>query len=245
MNQQLHRQLVSGSRSGPVASVARFGLRLLSWPYAAAVTLRNICYDRGWFKSDHVAPVVISIGNITAGGTGKTPLVLWLSKMLAEKGLAFVILTRGYKSGKYRLSDEPAILAGAAGRAKVIVNPDRVAAAKEAIEKFNAEVVLMDDGFQHRRLRRDLDIVAIDATCPFGYGRLLPGGLLREPATALKRAQAAVITRCDQVDSDQVEQIKKKLLPRRFTSRFAPSRRPGSTLSWGSLKRGRCSPFAG
>jgi tetraacyldisaccharide 4'-kinase len=93
----------------------------------------------------------------------------------------------------------------------VIVNPDRVAGAEEAIGKHGAEVLLMDDGFQHRRLARDLDIVTIDATAPFGYGHLLPAGLLREPVSGLRRAQAVVLTRCDQVPPQALEAIEQRL----------------------------------
>jgi len=107
--------------------------------------------------------------------------------------------------------DEPAILAESCPEVKVIVNPDRVAGAIEAISKFGAEVLIMDDGFQHRGLARDLDIVAIDGTQPFGYGRMLPAGLLREPIASLKRAGAVVITRCDQVTETELSEIEKKL----------------------------------
>jgi len=94
---------------------------------------------------------------------------------------------------------------------RIAVNPDRVAGATEAIDKHAAKVLIMDDGFQHRRLARDLDIAAIDATQPFGYGKMLPAGLLREPVSSLKRAGAAVITRCDQIDGAELNKLEKKL----------------------------------
>jgi len=127
------------------------------------------------------------------------------------------ILTRGYKATKnsklktQNYSDEPAILTESCPGAKVIVNPDRVAGAAEAVSKFGANTLIMDDGFQHRRLARDLDIIAIDATRPFGYGKMLPAGLLREPVASLKRADAIVITRCDQITETELSQIEKKL----------------------------------
>jgi tetraacyldisaccharide 4'-kinase len=180
------------------------------------------------------------VGNITAGGTGKTPLVVWLYNTINHKSkiknqkCGCAILTRGYKTHlakrknwipafagmtgrdtQYALrnaeTDEPAILAECCPQAKVIVNPDRVAGANEAITKFDAKVLVMDDGFQHRRLHRDLDIVTIDATCPFGYGRMLPAGLLREPITAIKRADAVVITRCDQINETKLRELEEKL----------------------------------
>jgi tetraacyldisaccharide 4'-kinase len=173
--------------------------------------------------------MVFSIGNITVGGTGKTPLVIWLCKFLRQKDFRCAVLTRGYKARRascvmrrakngrntqYDIRntiDEPAILAESCPEAEVIVNPDRVAGAAEAVNKFGAEVLIMDDGFQHRRLARDLDIVTIDGTCPFGYGKVLPAGLLREPVAALKRADVVVITRCDQTANTELTQLEEKL----------------------------------
>jgi len=154
---------------------------------------------------------VISVGNITTGGTGKTPLVVWLCRLLGEKSLKCAVVTRGYKSAKGLVSDEPAILARACPKAKVLVNADRVAAAGRAVNEFAAEVLVMDDGFQHRRLGRDLDIVAIDATRPFGYDRLLPAGLLREPKRAIRRADAVVITHYDQSTATDIELLEKQI----------------------------------
>jgi tetraacyldisaccharide 4'-kinase len=107
--------------------------------------------------------------------------------------------------------DEPGVLAESCPEAKVIIDPDRVAGANEAITEFGAKVLVMDDGFQHRRLHRDLDIITIDATCPFGYDRMLPAGFLREPITALKRADAVVITRCDQINETKLRELEEKL----------------------------------
>lgn len=193
------------------AKVVRLLLRPLSTLYKSAVFLRNLSYDKGWFKIHKTKAAVISVGNITTGGTGKTPLVIWLSNKLTQKGLRTAILTRGYKLKKTKLLDEPAILVGSCPEARVIIDPDRIAAAAEAQKKYGSEVLVMDDGFQHRRLHRDLDIVTIDATEPFGYGRILPSGLLREPISSIKRAHAAVITRCDLVDGAELAQLDEKL----------------------------------
>ena len=230
MNQDDFRKLISGQKAGPGASLLRLLLGIAAGGYSIAVRLRNFLYSKEWLKVHRADAVVISIGNITVGGTGKTPLVVWLCKQIISdskfqiSNSQCVILTRGYKAAQdsrrkthdargktqdYR--DEPAILIESCPEVKVIVNPDRVAGASEAISKFGANTLIMDDGFQHRRLARDLDIIAIDATRPFGYGRMLPAGLLREPVTSLKRTGAVVITRCDQITENELSQIEQKL----------------------------------
>jgi tetraacyldisaccharide 4'-kinase len=157
--------------------------------------------------TDHVP--VISVGNITTGGTGKTPMVVWVVEHLCEAGSRPAILTRGYKSQE-GVSDEAELLKAQTG-VPVIVNSDRVAGAREAIAQ-GADVLVMDDGFQHRRLRRDLDIVLIDATNPFGYGFCLPRGLLREPLSALRDAHAIVITRSDAVFAEDLSKLRARLI---------------------------------
>ncbi len=208
VNQEDYRKLISGQNSSLSASLLRSFLGAAAGGYSAIIRLRNFLYSKKWLKTHLANAIVFSVGNITAGGTGKTPLVIWLcNKITQNYGCA--ILTRGYKAQNY--GDEPAILADSCPDAKVIVNPDRVAAAAEAVNRFGAKVLIMDDGFQHRRLGRDLDIITIDSTSPFGYDKMLPAGLLREPIAALKRAGAAVITRCDQTEEAELSQIEKKL----------------------------------
>jgi len=168
----------------------------------------------------NVDAAILCIGNITTGGTGKTPLVVWLCNLITQnskfktQNCKCAILTRGYKAGAQEskdFKDEIAILAESCPETDIIINPDRVAGAVEAIDKYTANVLIMDDGFQHRRLARDLDIIAIDATQPFGFGKLLPAGLLREPVSSLKRAGAAVITRCDQVPESKLSELEQIL----------------------------------
>ncbi len=209
MNQQVYRSLISGGSTGLSAAVLRFFLQIAATGYSFVVRLRNFLYSKRWLGI-HTADVpVISIGNITAGGTGKTPLVIWICKLMQNKNVPCVILTRGYKARG--TTDEPAVLAENCPQAKVIVNPSRAEAAAEAVDKFGAKVLIMDDGFQHRRLHRDLDIVTIDATCPFGYRKVLPAGLLREPLASLNRADVAVLTRCDQISESEVNRIEQEL----------------------------------
>ncbi len=187
--------------------------------YAAGVVLRNWSYDKGPAKSyaitfaglkttdrSQTTVPVISVGNITVGGTGKTPMVIWLCNFLREKNINCAVLTRGYKASADK-NDEPAMLIKNCPGTAVIINPDRLAGALEAIKRHRAQVLIMDDGFQHRRLHRDIDIVTIDATLPFGYNKMLPAGLLREPVSALKRAHAAILTRCDSVSKDDLTKL--------------------------------------
>lgn len=217
MNQEKYRRLISGKGGNLGAVLLCFLLGTAAQIYSIVVGLRNFLYSKKWLKIHRVNATVISIGNITVGGTGKTPLVIWLCRYLHEKNIPCAILTRGYKTAKdsklktQNYSDEPAILAKACPDAKIVINPDRVAAAAEAVAEFGPKVLIADDAFQHRRLARDLDIVTIDATCPFGYDKILPAGLLREPVTALNRANAVVITRCDQLDRTAVSELERKL----------------------------------
>jgi tetraacyldisaccharide 4'-kinase len=221
MNQDDFHKLISGEKDGPGAVILRLILRLASVCYLIDIQFRNFMYSLGLLKVRHAKATVISIGNITTGGTGKTPLVVWLCKRIISD-YQCAILTRGYKSEAQEhmslsaketghFTDEPAIFAESCPEVKVIVNPDRVAGAEEATIKFGTKVLIMDDGFQHRRLSRDLDIVTLDATEPFGYGRTLPAGLLREPVSSLKRADAVVITRCDEVAENKSSELEEKL----------------------------------
>lgn len=211
MKQETFRKIVSGSDSSVTSQIFRVVLGAAALLYGGIIAVRNRLYDTGILKSYSVNIPVICIGNLTTGGTGKTPLVIWLCGYLRKKGLKCVILTRGYRTHSGSMTDEPALLAKACSDVPVVVDSDRVRGAQRAIEQYQPQILILDDGFQHRRLRRDLDIVAIDATCPFGYGRLLPAGLLREPLKALKRASAVVITRTNQVKPEQVQAIEQRI----------------------------------
>ncbi len=206
-NQQWLLETVSGQRRGTVAALSRFGLALLEPGYRLAVGLRNFAFNRGWKKVHRAAVPVISLGNLTTGGTGKTPLVAWVARLLREQEVRCAILSRGYKAPAGGDNDESRELGLLLPDVPVLENPDRVAAAAAAVEELEMEALLLDDGFQHRRLARDLDFVTIDATRPFGYGHLLPRGLLREPRGSLRRADAAIITRAGQVSTDALDQL--------------------------------------
>jgi tetraacyldisaccharide 4'-kinase len=207
LNQIAYRNIISGQDRRPAATVIRALLTCMSLPYSVAVRVRNGLYQCGILRTHKVHIPVISIGNLTTGGTGKTPLVIWLCRYLCQKGLRCAVLTRGYKTSVGELSDEPALLAKNCPGVEVIVDPDRLHGANTAIERYSSQVLVLDDGFQHRRLARDLNILAVDATCPFGYEKLLPAGLLREPLEELTRADAVVITRFDLADAEQILKI--------------------------------------
>ena len=170
----------------------------LTVPYGAATRLRARAYEIGLFCPKRLDANVISVGNLTVGGTGKTPMVLWLAQRLLSEGKTPGILTRGYRGTigpEGRTSDEVQLMASRLeGHAAIGVGADRYAHGKELLAK-GVQWLILDDGFQHLQLARDADIVLIDAMNPFGGGRLLPSGFMREPKTALRRADAVVITR--------------------------------------------------
>ena len=194
------RRLVDGSARGAVPGMARLGLAGLAGPYGLAVAARNAAYDRGLLPTEAAAVPVVSVGNITLGGTGKTPLVAWVARRLLECGRKPAIISRGYGVRAGHRSDESAELGILLPGVPHVADRDRVAAARAAAAA-GASIVVLDDGFQHRRLARDLDIVAVDATDPFGCGHIFPRGLLREPLAGLRRAHAVVLTRADAVDA--------------------------------------------
>lgn len=139
---------------------------------------------------------VISVGNITLGGTGKTPLVAAIARRSRQEGKKVVILTRGYMADvRTGIADEPEFYRKTLGGVPVITGRERTASAKEAEAKYSPDLLLLDDGFQHWNLSRDLDIVTVDVNNPFGNGSLLPRGILREPVSSLKRAGVVVITK--------------------------------------------------
>ena len=193
-------RLLSGERRGLGPAVLRGLLWLAALPYGGFMAARRL-----WYR---VAAVrggmpVVSVGNLTVGGTGKTPLAAAVARRLAAMGRRPVVVSRGYKRPGDAPGDEAADLqrtlpAGAAHAESA----DRVAAVRQAAATGAHDVAVLDVGFQHLRLRRELDIVTVDATRPFGYGHLLPRGLLREPLGALRRAGAVVLTRSDQVSAE-------------------------------------------
>ena len=205
------RSIISGESRTLGAIAARFFLAGLSRLYGVVVGVRNYMYEWGWMKRVKLAVPVICVGNITVGGTGKTPMVIWLSRYLQARGHKVAVLSRGYKSRGGADNDEIRLLREALPGTAIVIDGDRVRGGHKAIKDHGAEVIVLDDGFQHRRLQRDLDIVLIDCSCPFGYGSLLPRGLLREPAKQLRRADAVVLTRSDMIEESELAALKEQI----------------------------------
>ncbi|MEM6552527.1 MAG: tetraacyldisaccharide 4'-kinase [Planctomycetota bacterium] len=217
--------VMGGERRGVKAGVLRAGLSVLEPGYRLGNAVRSALFGCGLKRVKALGRPTVSIGNVTTGGTGKTPMVLWVCRVLMGMGVKPCVLTRGYRGG-----DEARELASALGGAVggvgyggasrsqatglnetvawVWPDADRVRGARAALAADEGiGVFVLDDGFQHRRAGRDLDWVLVDATRPWGFGRLLPRGLLREPRGALRRADGVIVTRADRVPPEELEAL--------------------------------------
>jgi tetraacyldisaccharide 4'-kinase len=193
-----YHALIRGERRGAAAALACASLRLLSVPYGLSMCVRNTLFDIGWKKLHRAAVPVVSVGNLTLGGTGKTPCVEYLAALCRDRlNRRPAILSRGYGSEAGR-NDEAMVLEENLPDVPHLQGRNRVTLAAIAAEELEANVLILDDGFQHRRLKRDLDIVLLDATLPVREESMFPRGLLRESRSGLKRADFAILTRCDQ-----------------------------------------------
>ena len=199
------------SRFSPTRAI----LYILSLLYRLVVDLRNWFYDKQIISSVKLACPVISVGNITVGGTGKTPCVIMLARILRAHGFRPAVLSRGYggksseevnivSDGKTILldaavaGDEPLLIARSLPEVPVITGVRRIKTGKTAIEQFGANVLICDDAFQHRKIFRDIEVVLLDSEKPLGNGQLLPRGELRESSTGLRRAGCFILTRSEQ-----------------------------------------------
>jgi len=187
-------------------------LRLPALLFSALARLRGWLYDRGLLPVARVELPIISVGNLTVGGTGKTPMVALIARELAQRGRRVGLLSRGYKSGSANENDEARVLAELLPDVPHVQDADRVRGAHE-LARRGVDAIVLDDGFQHRRLGRDLDVVLVDATRPWGLpgepplAALLPRGFLREPRAALRRADLIVLTHVEALPADQVERL--------------------------------------
>jgi tetraacyldisaccharide 4'-kinase len=202
----------------------------LSAGFRLGVALRHTAYQRGWFKTHRLSRPVVSIGNLTVGGTGKTPLVACVAQILLHQGWKPGILTRGYgrRSGSdlivvapeagrradaREIGDEPALLAGMFPQVPLIICADRFRGGQAAEERFGVDAHILDDGFQHLALARDVDVLALDSTQAISNWRLLPAGRQREPLSALRRAQIVVLTRTECADPGPLDELVRKVNP--------------------------------
>ena len=207
--------------------ILRMVATVVAWSYDKLTIFRNFLFDLRILKVHKLSCPVISVGNLAVGGTGKTPMVIWLARFLLEEGWRVGVVSRGYKgeetkkvlvvsdgrnilAGSDISGDEPQLLARRLPGIPVLCSTKRALAAEAAVEQFRCEVVILDDGFQHRFVARNLDIVMFDSRYPFGDGSLFPRGILREQTTALTRAQVLVLSRFD--GSEQAEQSHKNLV---------------------------------
>jgi len=197
---------VGESRARPPVPgpIGRLGERF----YRAAIDRRNAAFDLGQGVVRLSVPV-ISVGNLSVGGTGKTPMVMRAVEWLLDAGRRPAIAMRGYRARPGEPSDEEAEYRDRFTDVAIVAQPDRAAGLAPLIEEGEVDSVVLDDGFQHRQLDRDLDIVLLDATRPFDQDRCLPAGWLREPAESLARAGAVVLTRIDQANEATVERLRR------------------------------------
>ena len=211
--EEYFKELISGKRHETGDRILITLLRIASLPYAAFMRMRAFAYRYGILPAHRLPRPVISVGNITMGGTGKTPTVLFLAQTLMERGKRVAVLTRGYGGtleGEVRVvsdgstlllspgeaGDEPCLLASSLPGLIVVMGADRYQAGTLAIERYAPDIFILDDGFQHLRLKRDLNILLLDSADPFANGRVCPAGFLREPNAAASRADLIIFTRC-------------------------------------------------
>ncbi|MGH7179337.1 MAG: tetraacyldisaccharide 4'-kinase [Tepidisphaeraceae bacterium] len=216
---------MSGRDRTAGAAALRAAARCAEPLYALAIRARNWMFDQRIRASHRADMPVVSVGNITTGGTGKTPVVCWLAERLRAGGARPAVLARGYKSQQGQLGDEQRLIEARLNRGDVVpvvvrANPDRVVGAADIARAHrDVGVLILDDGFQHRRLRRDFDLVLIDATNPFGFDHLLPRGLLREQLTGLSRADAILVTRASEIEVPELNAVERRI---RMFNAFAP-----------------------
>lgn len=209
MKRGIARRIEALMAEDAVTTLPHFILYLLSLVYGMAVGLRLFLYSAGILKAARLPCRVISVGNITVGGTGKTPVAILLAGLIRKEGGKAVILSRGYKRKSkglvlvsdydsilatvFEAGDEPYLMARRLPGVPVVVSSDRAAAGRFACERFKPDYIILDDGFQHARVFRDVNIMLIDADVGFGNGHLLPAGILREPVAGAARANFIMV----------------------------------------------------
>jgi len=281
-NERLEQRLlkvIAGETRGRQATCICGFLTLLSWLFYGLVQLRLWLFKHRIIRANTLGCQVISVGNVTVGGTGKTPIVETFSRALQQKGRKVAILSRGYKSRKTPLwekilkkeerlprvvsdgerlllnsemaGDEPHMLASNLPKVAVLVDKDRVKSGKYAIRKLGCDTLVLDDGFQYLSLQHRMDIVLVDYTNPFGYGRVLPRGLLREPIRNLKRAGFIFITKCPAEGVPELKAKLRELNPHaeisecRHSSKYLKNLYTREQLDLGSIRGHRVATISG
>lgn len=242
--------LVTDRRNGLLAGLVKFFLLIASFIYGALIRGLIIFYR---LKPARLPGKVISVGNITLGGTGKTSLVELISGLLRDKGHKVAVLSRGYKKLKTTLGDEPSMLLKKLGDVPVIVGSDRVRSARRARQEYGVDTVIIDDGLQQWRIKKDLEIVTISATQGFGNRQMLPRGVLRQPLSSLKEADIFVLTKTDLVGGlESIKRVLSEINPRAMVveskhevADFYDINDPARLLTPGSLKGKGVALFSG
>jgi tetraacyldisaccharide 4'-kinase len=226
------RHLVSGEERAWWASSARTGLWALSGIYAGIVSGYRAGFDLGLLKTTRLPCPVLGIGNITVGGTGKTTTVRWLVRRLQEWGVHPAVLSYGYRAGAGKKErnavtvvagpegirtpvslsgDEPQMLARSLPGVPVLIGRKRIYSGQQAWDEFRADACVLDDSFQYWRLEKDLELLLVNAANPFGYGHLLPRGMLREPLRGLRRAGGVILTHAAAVSTDERQRLRARI----------------------------------
>lgn len=254
--------IMTGNRKDRLFSFGTF-LFMVSFVYGGIVKLREFCYKTEMVKSKSLPCTVISIGNITVGGTGKTPMTIKVAQIVSCLGYKVAIISRGYKGGAEKTGgivsnghtifmepekagDEPFMMAAKVKNIPVVVGQNRYKAGRLAIKEFNPDVIVLDDAFQHLNLKRDIDIVLLDCGRPFGNTHLLPRGILRERVSSLSRADALVLTRFDSVP-DYIRQATVDKIENLASGRpvFRSFHVPNQNFDYGLLHGRRVVAFSG
>ena len=204
--------LVNGRETGITAALLRSGLRLLEMPYCSVVSVRNFLYDRRMLSMRQFAVPIISVGNLTLGGTGKSPMVAWLCRHFLEHNLRPGLVSRGYGKMSHEGNDEFIEMFRRFPTIPHLQHRNRAEAIQTLLQTQQIDRIILDDAFQHRGVERNLDLVLLDATAPFGFGHVFPRGTLREPLSGLRRADIALLTRSDLVDETERQKIRERVL---------------------------------
>ena len=210
--QERFYELVSGQKTSIAATMLRGALRSIEIPYRSVVTARNLLYDRRLLPIRRFSVPIISVGNLTLGGTGKSPMVVWLCKFFLEKNMRPGLISRGYGKGTHAGNDEFMEMSHRLPNIPHLQHPNRAEAIQKLLQTEHVDLIILDDAFQHRQVERDIDIVLLDATVPFGFGHVFPRGTLREPLGSLKRADIVLLTRSNLITEAERQKIHEQVL---------------------------------